>query len=277
MHAHSQLEVFRPCFVRKNKILFQSKVYLVANNSVNPCSALTWTGSALSAALLNMPSRQLTSLGLGSNAMMTVPMVVNFATGKTLERLNLAGNLFRTLGFGVNMFPGMSSTLKYLILQRCMIETIHPHTFNDLNVLEYLNLAQNQLNSVIPAIRKPSIRHLDLSFQNCIFHLCFPPFNLDEESFSGMESLKVLYLKGNLREVKANYFMSCPGLEELDISSIYLTHIDRDAFQPLSGLVSLTCTQCWSLEAVEPDLWSPLTALEYLDLSYSPHSIIPTE
>ena len=67
------------------------------------------------------------------------------------------------------------------------------------------------------------------------------------------------------------------GLEELDISSIYLTHIDRDAFQPLSGLVSLTCTQCWSLEAVEPDLWSPLTALEYLDLSYSPHSIIPTE
>ena len=53
-----------------------------------------------------MPSQMLTSLGLGSNAMMTVPMVVNFATGKTLERLNLAGNLFRTLGFGVNMFPG---------------------------------------------------------------------------------------------------------------------------------------------------------------------------
>ena len=222
-----------------------------------------------------MPSRQLTSLGLGSNAMMTVPMVVNFATGKTLERLNLAGNLFRTLGFGVNMFPGMSSTLKYLILQRCMIETIHPHTFNDLNVLEYLNLAQNQLNSVIPAIRKPSIRHLDLSFQNCIFHLCFPPFNLDEESFSGMESLKVLYLKGNLREVKANYFLSCPGLEELDISSIYLTHIDRDAFQPLSGLVSLTSglpSRLWST-STSP---TPRTASSLLSESLSEPELLQT-
>ena len=92
-----------------------------------------------------------------------------------------------------------------------------------------------------------------------------------------MESLKVLYLKGNLREVRADYFLSAPGLEELDISSIYLSRIDRDAFQPLSSLVRLTCTQCWSLEAVDPDLWSPLTALQYLDLSYSPHSIIPTE
>ena len=90
--------------------------------------------------MLNMPSQKLRSLGLGSNAMVTVPMVVNFATGKTLERLNLAGNLFRNLGFGINMFPGMNSTLKYLILQRCLIDTIHPNTFNDLNVLEYLNL-----------------------------------------------------------------------------------------------------------------------------------------
>ena len=89
-----------------------------------------------------MPSQMLTSLGLGSNAMMTVPMVVNFATSKTLERLNLAGNLFRTLGFGVNMFPGMRSTLKYLILERCMIGTIHPNTFNNLKVLEYLNLGR---------------------------------------------------------------------------------------------------------------------------------------
>ena len=74
--------------------------------------------------------------------MITVPIVVNYATSKSLERLNLAGNLFRTLGFGINMFPGMESTLKYLILQRCMIETIHPNTFDNLDKLEYLNLGK---------------------------------------------------------------------------------------------------------------------------------------
>ena len=133
------------------------------------------------------------------------------------------------------------------------------------------------MNSVTEAIRKPSIRHLDLSFQNCIFHLCYSPLELDKESFSGMKSLKVLYLKGNLREVRSDFFLSAPGLEELDISSIYLRQIARDAFLPLTGLKRLTCTQCWSLEAVEPELWSPLEALEYLDLSYSPHSLISTK
>ena len=107
--------------------------------------------------------------------------------------------------------------------------------------------------------------------------MCFPPFDLNEESFSGMESLKVLHLKGNLREVRANYFLSAPGLEELDISSIYLREISRDAFLALSRLRSLTCTQCWSLEAVDPELWSSLSRLESLDLSYSPHSIIPAK
>ena len=91
--------------------------------------------------------------------MITVPMVVNYATRKSLERLNLAGNLFRTLGFGINMFPGMESTLKYLILQRCMIETIHPNTFDNLDVLEYVNLGQVYLikDSFIELFPQPRI------------------------------------------------------------------------------------------------------------------------
>ena len=47
------------------------------------------------------------------------------------------------------MFPGMESTLKYLILQRCMIETIHPNTFDNLDVLEYLNLGKCQYNLIL--------------------------------------------------------------------------------------------------------------------------------
>ena len=117
--------------------------FVLTSSPCQLCLALKWTGlSGLSAALLNLPSQKFRSLGLGSNAMITVPIVVNYATSKSLERLNLAGNLFRTLGFGINMFPGMESTLKYLILQRCMIETIHPNTFDNLDVLEYLNLGK---------------------------------------------------------------------------------------------------------------------------------------
>lgn len=89
-----------------------------------------------------------------------------------------------------------------------------------------------------------------------------------------MDSLRVLSIKGNLREVKANYFASARTLEDLDISSFYLTDIHRDTFLHNTRLRRLTCTQCWFLEAVHPELWSPLTALEYLDLSYSPHSIL---
>ena len=137
--------------------------------------------------------------------------------------------------------------------------------------------AQNQLNFVSPAIRKPSIRHLDLSFQNCILFMCFAPFELNDESFSGMDNLRVLSLKGNLREVKASYFSSARTLEDLDISSFYLTEIHKDSFLQNSKLRRLTCTQCWFLEAVQPELWSPLTSLEYLDLSYSPHSLITAE
>ena len=92
-----------------------------------------------------------------------------------------------------------------------------------------------------------------------------------------MDNLRVLSIKGNLRIVEANYFSSARTLEDLDISSFYLTAIHRDSFLHNSRLRRLTCSQCWFLEAVEPELWSPLTALEYLDLSYSPHSIIPAK
>ena len=92
-----------------------------------------------------------------------------------------------------------------------------------------------------------------------------------------MDSLRVLSLKGNLREVKANYFSSARTLEDLDISSFYLTDIHKDAFLHNSKLLRLTCTQCWFLEAVQPELWKPLISLEYLDLSYSPHSLIPAK
>ena len=92
-----------------------------------------------------------------------------------------------------------------------------------------------------------------------------------------MDNLRVLSLKGNLREVRPSYFSSARTLEDLDISSFYLTDIHRDTFLQNSRLRRLTCSQCWFLEAVDPQLWSPLTDLEYLDLSYSPHSIIPAE
>ena len=56
--------------------------------------------------------------------------------------------------------------------------------------------------------------------------MCFAPFELNDESFSGMDSLRVLSLKGNLREVKASYFSSARTLEDLDISSLLQGDLD---------------------------------------------------
>ena len=213
------------------------------------------------------------------------------AIGDTVERLNLAGNIFTILGDSYNHFPGMGPNLKYLILRRCFITVIYENFFEKLDVLEYLNLAENQLRSVPPAIRRPFINTLDLSFQCWPFFVC-SPFMLETSSFEGMNNLRILDLRGNLRTVEADVFSGAMYLEDLDISSILLTSIHKHAFRQNSRLRKLRCHQCWQLEPIDHELWpfvynievdlyfscdaaSDRVVFQELDLSYSPHSITP--
>ena len=98
-----------------------SKYFLVSFNS-----EFRYLKPPVTAALRNIPSKQFTSLGLGKNGLSSIPFLINISIGKTVERLNLAGNYFQSLWsiFNFNFFPGMSGTLKYLILKRCQIEHI---------------------------------------------------------------------------------------------------------------------------------------------------------
>ena len=189
-----------------------------------------------------------------------------------MERLNLAGNIFVNLADAYNHFPRMGSNLKYLILKRCYITYVQDQFFQNLDVLQYLNLAENQLRRVPAAVRRPSLLHLDLSYQCWPLLLC--PFDLNSESFEGMISLRRLDIKGVLRRVDAGAFSGAEYLEELDISSIFLTRIDKNAFVKNSRLRWLRCHQCWVLEPIHHEMWGLVHNIEHLDLSYSPHSIV---
>ena len=233
--------------------------------------------SPLSAALFYLPSKDFTSLGLANNELFNIPMILNYVVADTLERLNLSGNFLLNLGtFNINMFPGMREHLRFLILKRSNIRNIEDNAFKFLERLEYINLSENQLRSVPEALKLPNLKHLDLSYQ-CYTWICdfsSALFKLNETSFEGMESLSVLDIRGVLGRVDKNSFVSAPYLEELDVSSVILTEIDKDAFVHNPRLKKLTCYQCWLLMPLHVDLFTSLPNLEYLDLSYSPHSII---
>ena len=88
----------------------------------------------------------------------------------------MAGNIFVNLADAYNHFPRMGSNLKHLILKRCYITYVQDRFFQNLDVLQYLNLAENQLRRVPAAVRRPSLLHLDLSYQCWPLLLC--PFDL---------------------------------------------------------------------------------------------------
>ena len=60
----------------------------------------------------------------------------------------------------------------------------------------------------------------------------------------------------------------------MDVSSVYLTEIVDEAFVNNKKLRKLTCYQCWYLLPLHVEMFAFLPNLEYLDLSYSPHSLI---
>ena len=214
--------------------------------------------------------------------MSQVPWITTTVLANSLERLNLAGNYLPSVGiFGLDMFPNMTK-LRHLILRRCSIHTITPESIQSLGHLKYLNLAENQLRTVPSVLRTlTSLEHLDFSYQ-CTLLPCDITgkfsnitFTLTNTSFSGMNNLRRLDVRGLRGPLQADSLVSVPNLEELDISSITLTEIDARAFEATPLLRRLTCTQCWILEPTPAPAWTSLSNLTYLDFSYSPSAIIP--
>ena len=57
-------------------------------------------------------------------------------------------------------------------------------------------------------------------------------------------------------------------------SSVILVEISPDAFLSTPNLTHLTCSQCWNLQPLPLPALQSLSALQFLDLSYSPHSLV---
>ena len=211
-----------------------------------------------------------------------VPWITNTVVAGTLERLNLAGNYFPSIGLlTLDMFPGMVN-LRQLILRRCSVHTIAAESLNSLANLQYLNLAENLLREVPEVLRSlTNLQHLDFSYQCTILPCDITGFSnvtfaLTSTSFEGMASLRRLDIRG-LRGTLANDSLaSATTLKELDISSFFLTDIEGGAFAPTLQLERLTCSQCWMLQPITSAVWATLTNLHHLDFSYSPSAIVPT-
>lgn len=198
------------------------------------------------------------------------------AVASKVKRLNLSGNRFFQLFNLMNYFPGMGMTLKELVLKKCFIIHIEDGFFNKLHSLETLDLSENELRSVPSAIRRPNIRKLNLSKQCWPLYVCIPyNFNLTSDSFAGMDRLIDLDISRTLTTVPENAFKGAQYLETLDLSFEFLQTIHKNAFLTNNRLRKLRCHQCWLLQPIHYDLWTTVYNLEELDLSFSPHSIVP--
>ena len=167
------------------------------------------------------------------------------------------------------------SRVKYVIDTIILLLSLDLGFFDKLDVLKYIDLSENALTSVPEAIQKSSVIQLDLSNQCYLWYQCPSfTFHLDETSFNKMTSLRVLTMRGILTRIEEDSFSSAIYMEELDVSSIFLSKIHKNAFLKNKRLRSFRCHQCWILEPIHHTTWTPLSSLEELDLSYSPHSIV---
>jgi Leucine-rich repeat (LRR) protein len=142
-------------------------------------------------------------------------------------------------------FPPLRFALKVIDFRHNKIKKIVKNAFTNLNYLEEVNLAFNQLTaeSLIPQIFEgkyaaaefepmKSLKRLVLSYN--LLH------NLDPEVFEHTKHLQELYLDNNPFEIihtsVLNAFTDLPQLQKLDMSRMELSELPLDIFHPLRAL-----------------------------------------
>lgn len=176
------------------------------------------------------------SLDLSQNQLQEVP---NLSTLSALQYLNLNQNRLHNLpGATAGFLPPMPS-LRYLDLSYNPLRTTRASMFSTLPALTALNLSSC------------SISHLDAKF------------------LQGASSLRELWLDGNNLTSIAGPVFQNTSLLSLSLSSMSsLANLSHDTFQGLSRLHYLNVSHNPGLSFVHPQLLSPLTQLEHLDLSH---------
>ncbi|XP_019646858.1 PREDICTED: insulin-like growth factor-binding protein complex acid labile subunit [Branchiostoma belcheri] len=174
---------------------------------------------------------------------------------KNLTELVLGSNNISTID--EYAFAGLES-LDILYLRSNNIQTLPDNVFNPLQALTYLDLSSNNLNTISPRLFKGllHLHRLSLSSNGIV--------QIDKATFVGLNSLIRLDLSFNLFTTARN--VVAPSVKSIDLSRNALTVLQRNDFQGLTNLVSLSVVGN-SMKTIEPRTFQALGKLEELDLS----------
>ncbi|GFN81650.1 leucine-rich repeat neuronal protein 1-like [Plakobranchus ocellatus] len=202
----------------------------------------------------------LTKLDLSDNIISDISNSA-FASLVNLHTLDLSHNRLQIVG---NLHA--LSSLKYLYLENNRISPVNGEVFTLLPPmphLEYLDLSSNPLLTTDASMFKGLPHLVTLKISNCSIAL------LNNTFLEGLSHLRNLRLDGNeITSISYPVFQNT-SLKFLSITSTpSLVNISHNAFSGLSQLVFLNLSHNSEFEFVHPNLMSPLTALEKVDLSH---------
>lgn len=172
-----------------------------------------------------------------------------------------------SLGFSRHYFPIIDDTsLRYmnvtmLRIDRCRVEYISDHVFDQLSYCKQLYLTYNSLKSSF-LINAPELDLLSLQ-SNFLT-------NIERKMFKGLGKLRNLYLQANkISQIESDAFNDLTSLVNIILSQNLLTDLSHNLFGSLRSLETLDLS-INLIERLHPDIFSNLTSLKVLDLAYNP-------
>ncbi|CRL08203.1 CLUMA_CG020936, isoform A [Clunio marinus] len=133
-------------------------------------------------------------------------------------------------------------------------------TFEGLESLKSLNLANNNIKSIEPGIFDDLKRLERLDLRNNKMEY------IDETIFQGLKSLKALRLGGNkFHFIHSKIFRSLPNLQNISLSDNQLSTIDENLFKTNRRLKNVWI-QNNKLKSISPNVFNSARNIEYVDL-----------
>ena len=217
-----------------------------------------------------------------------------------LKTLKLDNNLFDRLNDD-DFIQLSNSSIKVLSLENCALEQIHPNALKPLKALTDLNLSKNKISgpdliALMRNLKESNLTKVDVSDLGCISLEDTLPRLMKVLSHSNVSHL--ILQKNNVPQLGSTSFEKMPHLCHLDLSHCSIQSIENDTFDSLINLTSLNLSQN-SINGVPPavlslsklerfdfssncgsssesgilelsnNMFSQMTALHYLDLSYN--------
>ncbi|XP_030746360.1 carboxypeptidase N subunit 2-like [Sitophilus oryzae] len=157
------------------------------------------------------------------------------------------------------------STLHYLDISNCSIETLNDHFFDNISALETLDLSENPLKVINTRSFEPLTSLETLKMNHCNLT------TISEDAFLAQHNLKTLELSGNYFVRETNWeivFSKLTLLENLDLRNSHFNHLTATLFDQNHYLRTLILAENDLSEYDVGDTVKNLANLETLDLSY---------